>query len=242
VNLLVHGVVEASSKRALASSDLPGATPGVELISHHELAALVTPTPDDEVLPSRANLLHHTRVLETAGARTTVVPMRFGVLVPEPELLVRDYLAPRYDDLLVTLDRLRGHVELRLRARYVEHAVIAAVLAADPKAARLRGRTTFDAKMELGERIVAGIEQRRQSDLAWASDALRDHAADVAPGDATGPLDAFLLSFLVADTDRQAFEARIDRLGHEFAPVIELELVGPVPPFSFAAGQVHAWV
>jgi hypothetical protein len=242
VNLLVHGVVEGRSKKEVASNEPPGTDPGVELISHQNLAALVTPTRDDEVLPSRANLLHHTRVLEAVGACTTVVPMRFGVLVPGPELLVADYLVPRYDELIATLGRLRGHVELRLRARYDEPAVIAAVLATDPKAARLRGRTTFDAKMELGERIVAGIEQRRQSDLAWASDALRPHAADVAPGDPTGPLDAFLLSFLVADNDRQAFEARIDRLGHELAPIIELELVGPVPPFSFAAGQVQAWV
>lgn len=241
MSLLVHGVVEARSVGALASTDVMDEEPAPETVTHLELAALVTPTAHDEVLPSRANLLHHTAVLEAVGQRTTVVPMRFGVVVPDAEALIRDYLSPEHDRLLATLRRLEGHDELRLRGRYDEPSVIEAVLAADPRAARLRGRDGFDAKMELGERIVSGIEQRRASDTDRTIAALRPYAADVAPSELGEPLDAFLLSFLVARPDRQAFDDRLDRLGEELAPVVRLELTGPIPPFSFAAGQVDAW-
>jgi hypothetical protein len=242
MGLMVHGVVRASSVGELAPTDMDGEDVEVSRVTHEDLAALVTPTDHDEVLPSRANLLHHTRVLERVGGRTTVVPMRFGVVVPDPETLVRTYLKPAHDELVETLKRLKDHVELRLRGRYHEDAVITAVLKADPRAARLRGRGTFEAKMELGERIVAGIEQRRHDDADHVTAALTPHAADVSPGEVASSLDAFLLSFLVAVAERDAFEERVDQLGVEMAPVVELELVGPVPPFSFAARQVHSWV
>ncbi len=241
MNLMVHGVIEASSVEVLASMNVPGTTPP-ESVMHEDVAAVVTATPGAELFPTRANLLHHTRVLEALGARTTVVPMRFGVLVPDAEALVREYLAPAHHGLVGTLERLRDHVELRLRGRYHEPAVIEAVLAADPRAARLRGRDGFEAKMELGERIVAGIEHRRDQDIDRALRALAPHASEVAaPTAVTEPLDAFLISFLVSDGARAAFEHRLDRLGEELAPVVALELAGPVPPFSFAAEQAAAW-
>jgi hypothetical protein len=240
VNLLVHGVIEASSAEMLASISVPD-SPTPDHVIHDDLAAVVSPTPEAELFPSRANLLRHTRILEALGARTTVLPMRFGVLVPDAEALIRDYLAPSHDGLVKTIDRLRNHVELRVRGRYHEPAVIEAVLAADPRAARLRGREAFEAKMELGERIVTGIEQRRVQDVDRALDALTPHASAVAPSVVTAPLDAFLVSFLVHDDARRDFEHRLDRLGEQFAPVVALELAGPVPPFSFAAEQAASW-
>ena len=238
---MVHGVIEASSVGVLASMGVPGDHPP-ESVTHEGVAAVVTPTPEAELFPSRANLLHHTGVLESLRSRTTVLPMRFGVLVPDAEALVREYLSPSYNGLTGALKRLRDHVELRLRGRYHEAADIEAVLAADPRAARLRGRDGFEAKMELGERIVAGIERRREQDLDRVLQALTPHASEVAPPTAvTQPLDAFLVSFLVSDGARAAFEHRLDRLGEELAPIVALELAGPVPPFSFAAEQAAAW-
>lgn len=238
---MVHGVIEASSVGALASMDVPGSSPP-GFVEYEDVSAVVTRTEEAELFPSRANLLQHTRVLEALGARTTVVPMRFGVLVPDAEALVREYLAPSHRGLVSTLNRLRHHVELRLRGRYHEPAVIEAVLAADPRAARLRGRESFEVKMELGERIVAGIERRREQDLDQVLQALAPHASEVAaPTAVTQPLDAFLVSFLVAESARDAFERRLDRLGEQLAPVVALELAGPVPPFSFAAEQAAAW-
>jgi len=240
MNLMVHGVIEASSVGELASIDVSGAA-ALESVSHQSIAAVVSPTPEAELFPSRSNLLHHTRVLEALGARTTVVPMRFGVLVPSEEALLRDYLVPTHDGLVGTLQRLRDHVELRLRGRYHEPAVIQAVLATDPRLERLRGRDTFEAKMELGEGIVAGIEKRRGQDIDLVLEALSPHSSEVAPAAVTEPLDAFLVSFLVADAERDKFEHRVDQLGEQLAPIVALELVGPVPLFSFAAEQAAAW-
>ncbi len=235
--LLVHGV----TRSALAPQSATGHEPAYETVLDGELAGVVSRTADEEALPTRANLLHHTRVLEHVGAHTTVIPMRFGVLVPDDAALIDDFLVPERDGLLAGLDRLEGHVELRLRGQYDEAEVIREVLDADPRAARLRGRQDTESKVELGERIVAGIERRREADLARATEALEPRAAASTGTAVSEPLDAFALSFLVAESAREAFDTAVELLGAEFAPQLELELIGPVPPFSFAATEVDRW-
>lgn len=230
--LLVHGIIRAGS---LAEGELSDDADGdVGIIAHGELAGIVTTTDEGEVMPSRANLLRHTRVLETATETTTVLPMRFGVVVPDGDTLVREYLVPEQDRLLGTLTRLDGHVEIRLRGRYDEESAIRVVVASDRRAARLRGRRGMDAKMELGERIVAGLEALREQHLQQAVDALRPPAADAAPGRVAEPLDAFAISFLVDHDELEHFDREVERLADTLAPVVELKLIGPLPPFSFA--------
>src|SRR5690606_2704066 len=117
-----------------------GTDPAFRAVEVDGLVGLVTEIDEPDALPTRANLLHHTEVLEHVGAQTTVLPMRFGVVVPDLGALSEDFLTPERDRLLGTLDRLDGHVELRLRGRYDEPHVIREVLDSDPQAARLRGR------------------------------------------------------------------------------------------------------
>lgn len=232
---VIHGLLEQA---ALGPDELEavaeqGRTP-LEQIAHRRLSALVSPTDEAELLPSRANMLLHTRVLEAAAERATVVPMRFGVVVPDEDTVVAEYLEVEHDALLAKIERLRGHVELRLRGRYDEATVLREVLASDKRAARLRGREDLDAKMELGERIIAGIEARREVDAERVAAALGDHVAEAAPGPVAEQLDAFTWSFLVSRDGLEAFDRAVDALGEQLAGRIELELVGPVPPFSFA--------
>lgn len=234
MGLLVHGIVDAEKVPALSEAAV-GAAAGrpPRFVVSGDLAALVTDGPDGEVLPSRANLLVHTRVLEAVAEATTVLPMRFGVVVPDAAALERDYLVAGHDELRRSLDRLRGFVELRLRATYVEDEVVRVVLEGDRKAARLRGRPGMQAKVELGQRISAGIDARRERDAQAALDALAPHVADVAVTAVVGGLDVLVASFLVASDRHTAFDAAVDELAGRLAPVATVELVGPMPPFSF---------
>lgn len=227
--LLVHGIVRAEPDGAAPSA----AGDGTSIVTHGDLAAVVSEVEGDEVLPSRAELLRHTRVLETLGEQRTVLPMRFGVVVPDAAALRTAFLAPQRVELQTTLDRLEGHAEYRLRGTYDEAAVITEILATDRRAARLRGREDTDSKMKLGERIVAGIAARRAPDARRVVEALVPPATAASEGAIGQPLDAFTLSFLLAEERREAFDAAVERLGEELAPVLQLELVGPVPPFSF---------
>ena len=231
--LLLHGVLDASIAEGLPRAALrEAAGRAVEVVPTGGLAAVVSHSEADEAVPSRANLMAHTRLLELLGERTTVAPMRFGVIAADHEA-VRAELATRGSQLREVLQRLEGHLELRLRGRYEQDAVLREVLAGDRRAASLRGATSVEARMELGERIVAGIEARRDADRHQVLQRLEAHVADVVVGDVSEPLDAFSVSLLVARSATGDFEQELEAVGRESAPVLGLELVGPVPPFSF---------
>lgn len=233
--LVVHGIVATEAVPRLDESALAEAAGAdVVFVGGDELTGLTTSTDQAELMPTRSNLLAHTRLLETVVQETAVVPMRFGVVVPDEETLVRTTLDGRQQELLERLQRLSGRVEMRVVGRYEEEPAVARVLATDRRAARLRERRGIDAKMELGERIVTGIAELRQQDEAQALQELRPYADDVAVSEVGQPLDAFALSFLIAQEDRPRFEEAVDRLGARLAPVVAIELIGPLPPFSFA--------
>ena len=242
MTLLVHGMIAAGDAVDL---DLPGLSAArgteVSVLAAARVAALVSEVDGPEVLPTRALMLGHARLLEEVAARTTVVPMQFGVAVLSPDALTEDVLPAEAERLQASLERLAGGIELRLRGSYDEEAVVRVVAASDRRATRLIGRRDLASKMALGERIVAGIEGRRQGEVERVVAALRDHARAVASVAVAEPLDAFTLSFLVEGTQRNAFEQAVDALGEELTPLVRMELVGPLPPYSFAREEGAEW-
>lgn len=230
----VHGVLRADDGAGLDPADLSAAagTP-VRDVAGHGLAALVTDVVDDEVLPSRANLLAHTRLLEHVAGQATVLPMRFGVVVPDDQVVVDEHLAPRADELQASLQRLAQRVEVRVTARYVEDEIIARVLSDDRRLASLRGRDDTDAQIRLGEGIAARIDERRARDAPRIVDQLTPHAVDVSHGVAVGALDVVSASFLVDRSHDDDFQGAVDALRATLDSPIMLEVVGPLPPFSF---------
>ena len=232
--LLVHGLLDAAHAAAVDTDELTlAAEREVDVIVEGDLAAAVSATEALEAVPTRANLMAHARVLEQLAGVATVAPMQFGVIVADHNELARS-VEEQHDRVVAVLDQLEGHVEFRLRGRYEQDEVVREVLADDPRAARLRGDDSFDARMELGERVVTGIEDRRDRDREHVLERLASHISDVAVADVTEPLDAFAVSLLVAVEHRDLFDEHLERLGVELAPRLGLELVGPVPPFSFA--------
>jgi hypothetical protein len=232
--LLVHGVLAASPDESLDPAALAEAAGvDVDLVSTGDLVAVTSETDSDEAIPSRANLMAHARLLESLAEHATVAPMRFGVVVADRPTL-EAHVAERADELHDVLQRLEGHLELRLRGRYDEGEVLRELVATDRRVARLRGSTSFDARMELGERVVGGIAARRDADRELVVRRLEPFVADIAVSEVAEPLDAFAVSLLVSREGMGAFDEEIESLGAELSPTVLLELVGPVPPFSFA--------
>lgn len=240
---VVHAVVAEAAAAHLDLAGLAAVVPTVATVAHGDVAAVVSHTPDLELLPTRANLVGHTRMVEVLRADTCAVPMRFGVVVPDERTVVDELLTPRADALRRTLTWLEGHDELRLRGVYRETELIRQLLATDPRARRLQGRTEVDAQLELGERISAGLDRVRERDLEHVMTSLRHEARAVAVNAVRDPFGAVDVSFLVAADRVEAFAVAVDEIAEELAAPVDLDLVGPLPPFSFAdPEEVGAWV
>src|SRR4051794_9177477 len=95
--LHVYGVVAASDR---LPRDLTGrGRQPVREIGDDALVVLVSEV-DGDARVRRADLLAHAHLLETLAADITVIPSRFGVLLPDEETLRREFLGNQRDHLL----------------------------------------------------------------------------------------------------------------------------------------------
>src|SRR4051794_27028678 len=155
----VYGVIRAgeeSSPNLVGINDEP-----VLPVSSEGLAALTSDVPDEFLEAGRDELLTHSRVLEQALETGTVLPMRFGVVLPDEQSVRDELLAPPSEELEAQLRALDGKVEINIKALHDEETILREVLAEIPEAAELResilGKpedATYYERIRLGELIA----------------------------------------------------------------------------------------
>lgn len=214
-----------------------GAAP-LELIGSGQIAAVCSVHAHLQLDPDPASLWRHERVTAALMARCAVAPVRFGTVVADAGQLV-DLLASQRPRLASVLARLRGRVELALRASAV------------PTDGRPPGPDQAAGRID-GRRIRATV--RSEEPLTRGRAYLRSLSEDSIAGDATVPgpltdLDASLsaravassrsgrtgclvASYLVEATEVPAFRDEVARVRRAH-PEVRVSLTGPWAPFSF---------
>jgi hypothetical protein len=235
----VYGIVAAGD-----DLDLPAGIDGAASFVQESgaVAAIVSQVPDRPVQATRANLEAHAAVLARAlEQRDPVLPMRFGILLPDPAAVEGELLAAVRPELEALLARFAGTVELELKALYPDQeALLEEVVRSSPRIVRLRGRSGYHEQLELGELVASALEERRRSDEALLLKRLSPLALDVRTREELPERVAAKLSFLV-ERDRQSeFEQRAEELAAECHPHLQLRLDGPLPPHNFVDLELPA--
>ncbi|MCW3063636.1 MAG: Gas vesicle synthesis protein GvpL/GvpF [Solirubrobacterales bacterium] len=236
----LYGFVRSGDLPAKLGEGGVGLPPGpVECLAEGGVAALVTPLGPERVAPRRANLLAHADVLNRAFERATVLPLRFGFVLPD-EAAVRHEIASRAGELAGLLDALQDRVEMHLSALYREERLLGEVLAENPAIAaaqrRLRGlpvAATHFERIRLGERVAQAVDAKRAADGAAVVRELERLSAAVAPEDPRHEHMVVNASFLVARDRLDEFDAAVERVSRERAERMHFRLLGPRPPHSF---------
>ena len=131
--LYVYGVVDSSS---LGGSPLTGHdAASVFAVACGDCAAAASNLSRRTIVPGPGSVWLHEQVLEALMRRHAVLPLRFGTLVPDAEML-RNRLAAMLPTLSDDLRRLRGRVEFALRVTGVDTECLRAGDAAEPSDAR----------------------------------------------------------------------------------------------------------
>jgi Gas vesicle synthesis protein GvpL/GvpF len=235
-----YGVTWAQVGPPVGVSGVAGETVGT--VVDGELAALTSTVVSTKVRAKRRDLLNHSEVLAAVLERGTVLPLRFGVVVEDDAALVDGFLRPRRDELSTLLRQFEGRVELTVRAYYEENAILAEIVAENPRIARLREATrqgsdaaTHPLKVELGERVAKDLEQRTNRDRRALVDRLRPLALDLEVDQEPIEHQVLRASFLVERKNVSAFDHAMDDLAREHAGRIRFKYVGPLAPHSFVS-------
>src|SRR3954447_13822742 len=165
----VYGVVRGKGRakpKGKGIADKP-----LEVVAADGLGALTSDVPGEELEAGRDELMTHSRVLEEALGDGVVLPMRFGVVMPDEDTVRAELLDPHRDELEAQLEEMSGKVEMNVKAIYDEGAVLREVLAENRDIARarekLQGRSEdapYYERIHLGELIVGALEQKRAAD------------------------------------------------------------------------------
>jgi len=228
----VYGVVESSlasrlEARVVEEGELAAVVDSVSLTVFGEEAL-------EEHLNDRAWLETHARahqeVLQEISLAGPVVPFRFGTIYHEADD-VRGMLRARSSELAAALARVRGRVEIGVKAWAGQAPV-------QPAAAPSTGRAYLEQRLGAQERARAATAQlaeaARDSHLRLLSRAVEGVANRPQPRELTGRDEAMILNgaYLVADVDPIRHE--IEQLATDYGTHgISFELTGPWPPYNF---------
>jgi len=214
----------------------------IEAIEGDSCVAIVSDAPGSFVEATAEDLQRHSDVLQQLlGHTTALVPLRFGTVYPDHES-VRELLRTRGDELRALLQRVENRVEARLKAYYVEAAVLAEIVAEQPQITELRRRTqalpadaTYYDRIRLGELVSAALAAKRRRDgeamLAGLAPLAVDHVVEEEPHEWSLLTTSFLLDRSALDD----FHAAVSSVADAAERRVQLRCLAPLPPYSFVS-------
>jgi gas vesicle protein GvpL/GvpF len=241
VETYVYGVLLGDTAKVASTPGVGPYKAPLRTVTHGSLCAVVSDVPSGDLAATREDLFRHTEILQSLMHGTTLLPMRFGTIMPDDDTVVSRLLDARSDELEQLLEELDGKVELTLRAVYHE-SVFAEVVADSPEIGRLNERIQAQTpeagyydRIRLGELVASSLQAKRESDAGTIIDRLQSHAVDVMIGEPQHERAVLNAAFLVDESRIEQFDAAAEAIAREHAERMRFRYTGPVPPFSFVA-------
>ena len=233
----LYGIVSDSHPKELAGLRGIGKRPApLRKVAAGDLAVVVSDVPAD-IRAKRRDLLAHETVLEALCDQGPTLPMRFGVIADDDESIAQEVSAEqeRYQRLL---SYLNGRVEINVKVKHNDEALLRAVLADHESLTRMnedlrrQGGGHHDDRVRFGEMVAKAVDEREQRDAVKIISGLAAHAIRETAG--TGISGYFVNhSFLVDREYLPEFSSAVQELRESAGEYVEVRTRGPLPPYSF---------
>ena len=240
--IYVYGIVPADvhpEEDATGIHDAP-----IEIVTHGDIAALVSEIDPDQRLGAPVDLQAHARILDGTSHVAPVLPLRFGAVVSDRDAVINELLADHEDEFASALEELEGFAQYMVRGRYVEETILREIVDESPKATSLLEsirdqpeELTRDARMALGEIIGHALEAKRDADTRSTLEVLSPLTDSVTVRDPTHDEDAVQLAVLF-EVDRQGeLEQAVGELAERWDNRVTMRILGPMAPYDFIVAR-----
>ena len=206
--------------------------------SHKTIAAVVSNSPIKKYPVSRENLIPHERAIEEVMKVYTVLPVRFATIAGD-EKKVKTILEKDYDKILDLLEKMKGKIELGLKAifkediynyileKYEDIRRLKEAISCEPSA------KTYYQRMEIGRMVEIALENEKAALKEDILNNLSPLALEAKANNTYGERMIINSAFLVENNKEGEFDQKIQELSAKYGDKVKFKYVGTLPPFNF---------
>src|SRR5581483_11796128 len=162
----VYGIIQSREQVSFGRMGIGGSGEMVYVVTHGDIAAVVSRTPVFIFDPTRENALSHEHVIETVMKTHTIIPMSFGTVFRTDDD-IREVLRSIYVSLKDVLKQMEGKLEFGLKVTWDRDRIIEELKKEDEEIrqfhqeiTRKHLQSTYFARMQLGRMIDKALEER----------------------------------------------------------------------------------
>ena len=164
----IYAIVEADKEKSLGINGIAEADDDVSIICHRDIGAVISPSPIVEYPVTRKNTTIHQTIMEKVMKDYPMLPVRFGTVGEDIEIIKEKILKNRYNEIKKYLDYLKDKIELGLKVLWVDQKqVFKELIDEDKNICKLRdrlnsskGRSQKD-QIRLGEMVENALKNKR---------------------------------------------------------------------------------
>ncbi|MDV7089967.1 GvpL/GvpF family gas vesicle protein [Rhodococcus sp. IEGM 248] len=236
--IYVYAIVPADVQPEVDATGIHDAP--IEIVTHGDIAALVSEIDPDQRLGTPADLQAHAHILDGTSHVAPVLPLRFGAVVSDRDAVINELLAEHHDEFASALNELEGFAQYMMKGRYVEEIIVREIVDESPEASSLLEairdqpeELTRDARVALGEIIGHTLEAKRDADTRTTLDALSPLTDTVTVREPTHDEDAVQIAVLL-EVDRQdELDQTVGDLAERWDNRVTMRILGPMAPYDF---------
>lgn len=216
----------------------------VYTVSYKDLSCIISNSPLRKYPVNRENCLAHQKVLEKVMEEYTSLPVRYGVIAENSDLITEKLLKEYYEILTEQLDRIKGKTELGLKVIWNEMQVIYQELISENEELRkfrdvIRETATHDQKIRLGKMVEEALQAKKENEQKIILTPLRELASDSKDNFLMGEWMVINSVFLVDESKIEEFDRQVSQLAEKHSGRSKFKYFGPVPPYNFVNVPVH---
>jgi hypothetical protein len=235
----VYGIIQSREPVYFGRTGIGGSGEMVYVVTHGDIAAVVSRTPVFIFDPTRENALSHEHVIETVMKTHTIIPMSFGTVFRTDDD-IKEVLRSIYPSVKDVLKQMAGKVEFGLKVTWDRDRIIDELQREHEEIHRFHQeitrkhlQSTYFARMQLGRMIDKALEERSGQYVRDIYETLREVCVASRDNKPIGDKMILNAAFLLEREREAEFDAAVNRIAKNFGERLNFKYTGPWPPYNF---------
>jgi hypothetical protein len=235
----VYGIIQSREPVTFGRMGIGGSGELVYVVTHGDIAAVVSRTPVFIFDPTRENALSHEHVIETVMKTHTIIPMSFGTVFRTDDD-IHEVLRSIYPSVKDVLKQMAGKVEFGLKVTWDRDRIIEELQREHDEIRRFHQeitrkhlQSTYFARMQLGRMIDKAMEERSSEYVRDIYETLREICVASRDNKPIGDKMILNAAFLLEREREAEFDAAVNRIAKKFGERLNFKYTGPWPPYNF---------